>query len=80
MNSIENQVAIVISRAAMIPVEQVTPDAKLVALGISSLDYIECVMGVEQVFQIEIDRDDLKQFETVQDVIDAVREATRVNG
>ena len=75
MKSIDKQIAGIISRAVMIPENQVVPEAKLSALGVTSLDQVECVLAVEETFQIEIDQANLWQLRTVQDVIDAVKNA-----
>ena len=75
MKSIDKQVAGIISRAVMIPEKEVVPEAKLSALGVTSLDQVECVLAVEETFQIEIDQANLWQLRTVQDVIDAVKNA-----
>ena len=75
MKSIEGKVAKIISRAAMIPESEVVPTAKLSALGVTSLDQVECVLAVEETFQVEIDQEKLWQLRTVQDVIDAVQNA-----
>ena len=75
MKSIEKQVAGIISRAVMISESEVVPEARLSALGVTSLDQVECVLAVEETFQIEIDQENLWQLRTVQDVIDAVRNA-----
>ncbi|MBI3853984.1 MAG: acyl carrier protein [Verrucomicrobia bacterium] len=75
MKSIEQQIARIISRAAHIPVSDVRPDAKLSELGVNSLDQVECVMAVEETFQIEVDPQALWRLRTVQDVINAVEAA-----
>lgn len=48
----------------------VTPEAHLVKdLGIDSLDYIEIIMELEQVYNISIPETDSEHFKTVEDVI-----------
>jgi acyl carrier protein len=76
MKSIEKEIARIISRAAMIPENEVRLDAKLSELGVDSLDQVECVIAVEETFQIEMDPQALWQLRTVQDVIQAVQAAT----
>jgi acyl carrier protein len=76
MKSIEKEIARIISRAAMIPENEVRLDAKLSELGVDSLDQVECVIAVEETFQIEVDPQALWQLRTVRDVIQAVRTAT----
>lgn len=75
MKHIEDQVIAIIARAVMIPDTDVKPEALLSALGVTSLDQIECVMAVEDAFRVEIGQTDLWQLRTVQDVIDAVNKA-----
>lgn len=60
----------------MIPENEVRLDAKLSELGVDSLDQVECVIAVEETFQIEVDPQALWQLRTVRDVIQAVRTAT----
>ena len=73
MKTIESQVAEIIARAVMIPVGEVKPESKLSALGVTSLDQVECVLAVEETFRIEIDTTTLGQMRTVQDVINVVK-------
>jgi len=75
MKSIEKEIARIISRTAMIPENEVQLDAKLADLGVDSLDQVECVIAVEETFQIEVDPNLLWQLRTVQDVIHAVQAA-----
>ena len=77
MNGMEKMIARIISRAAMIPESAVRPDAKLSELGVVSLDQVECVIAVEEAFQIELDAEALWRLRTVQDVIETVNAATR---
>lgn len=75
MKTIEQRITEILSRVAMVPESRVTPDAELAALGMQSLDQIECVLSVEETFQVELPQADLWRIRTVQDVIDAVRGA-----
>lgn len=53
-------------------------DASLAGvLGLDSLDLVEVTMALEDEFGIEIDDDQMHAFETVQQVIDAVRERVK---
>ncbi|GIV38900.1 MAG: acyl carrier protein [Thermonema sp.] len=48
----------------------VTPEAHLVKdLGIDSLDYIEIIMELEQVYNMSIPETDSEHFKTVEDVM-----------
>ena len=77
MKAVEKEIARIISRAAMIPESEVQPDAKLSDLGVDSLDQVECVIAVEEAFQIELDAEALWRLRTVQDVIETVHAARR---
>lgn len=77
MKSIEKEIAHIISRAAMIPETEVRPEAKLSDLGVDSLDQVECVIAVEEAFQIELDAQSLWRLRTVRDVIETVQAARR---
>ena len=74
--SITRRVIRIVGRAAMVPESTVTPETPLASLGIGSLEQIECVMAVEEEFQVELEQPELWQTRTVQDVIDAVSRAT----
>jgi acyl carrier protein len=75
VSALDAKVVTLLSRSAMISEELVRPDAELEALGMGSLEQIECVMALEDELQIELPVADLRNLRTVQDVIDAVREA-----
>ena len=75
MTALEKRVIGILSRAAMLPEETVTLDASLTALGIKSLEQIECVFALEEEFHVELHQPDLRKLRTVQDVIDAVQRA-----
>ena len=75
MTGVQVRVIRVLSRAAMLPETAVTPDASLTALGIKSLEQIECVLALEDEFRVEIHQPDLRTLRTVQDIIDAVQRA-----
>jgi acyl carrier protein len=75
MKNVENQVCEIIARAVMIPTSEVKPEKKLSALGVTSLDQVECVLAVEDTFHIEIKDTILWELRTVEDVINAVNDA-----
>lgn len=62
----------VLSRSAMVPEEAVTPETTLAALGIDSLDWIECMLALEDELQVELPDPDPATLRTVQDVVDIV--------
>jgi acyl carrier protein len=72
MKNVEQEIAKIISRAAMVDVSLITPETKLTELGMDSLARIECVLSLEDAFQIEIDESELWKVKTVQDVMNAV--------
>ena len=76
MKDLERRVAQLLSRSAMVPEESVRPDVQLSDLGMGSLEQIECVMSLEDELRIELPVADLRRLRTVQDVIDAVRQAS----
>jgi len=75
MTSLDSRIIEIMSRTAMIPKDEFTPDRKLAHLGIGSLEQIECVLSLEDELEIELNERDLHRLQTVQDVIDAVRQA-----
>jgi acyl carrier protein len=78
--SVENTVVRIVSRAAMVPRTAITPETALATLGIGSLEQIECVMAVEEELKVELDTPELWKTRTVQDVIDAVKNAMSAAG
>jgi acyl carrier protein len=76
----EEKVVRILSRVTARPERDVVPSVPLSALGMESLDQIECVLSIEEAFHIEIPTADLWQLRTVQDVIDAVKSAVAQSG
>lgn len=54
MEQIIDEVRWVISRQLKIPIESLTPNTKLLDLGVESLDFIEIVFALEEKFDISI--------------------------
>lgn len=75
MSAVGTRVVRILSRTAMVPEENLTPDASLAALDIKSLEQIECVLALEDEFHVELDQPDLSTLRTVQDIIDVVQRA-----
>jgi acyl carrier protein len=75
-DSIQRKVIRLVSRAAMVPDESVTPDTVLSTLAMDSLEQIECALSIEEAFQIEMQEPELWRFRTVADIIEAVRQAS----
>jgi len=81
MNRIERQVVAVIAHQLRVPTEQVTPDALLGRdLGADSLDAVEVIMTLEEVFSLEIPDEDAERIMTVNDVIRYVTNALSTSG
>ncbi len=80
MTSLDSRVIDIMSRTAMIPKSELTPDKKLALLGIGSLEQIECVLSLEDELEVELNEPDLHRLQTVQDVMDAVRRACEGRG
>ena len=58
---------------------EVTPSASFVDdLGADSLDQVELVMALEEVFDLEISDEDAENIRTVQDAIDHVAKHARI--
>jgi acyl carrier protein len=75
MKTMENKIAKIIGRAAMVDDSRVRPETTLTELGVDSLARIECVLGLEDTFKIELDQSELWKVRTVQDVMDLVDHA-----
>ena len=75
MSAIESRIIAIMSRTAMVPQSQFTPERKLSELGIGSLEQIECVLSLEDELQIELNDRDFQGLQTVQAVVDAVTRA-----
>ena len=75
MKGLDSRVIAVLSRSAMIPESAFGRDKKLTDLGIGSLEQIECVLGLEDEFQVELPDPDVRRLKTVQDLVDLVEKA-----
>lgn len=73
--TLDRRVIAALARSAMLPEDQIRPDADLASLGMGSLEQIECVMALEDELRVELPLSDLRQLRTVGDVIEAVRQA-----
>ena len=77
MNTPIEKVNQVIARVAMVPISEVTESATINQLGVSSFDRIECVLALEEAFQIELPQAVLENARTVADLKTAVEIALR---
>jgi acyl carrier protein len=75
MNSTTEKVRQVVARVAMVPLSEVTDSATITQLGVSSFDRIECVLALEEAFQIELPQEVLENARTVSDLNTAVETA-----
>ena len=67
-----------IAEARSLPVDEITPEATLESLGVDSLDRVTLSFDLEEEYGVVIPETKLHQVRTVQDVVDAVREALTV--
>jgi len=70
--NVPTKVTEIIGRAADVAPRDLRPETQLSELGIGSLERIECVLSLEETFQVEIADDDLWRIRTVQDAIELV--------
>ncbi len=65
---------IIAEKLPNLDIEDVLPEASLVDdLGADSLNLVELVMTMEEIFEIDIDDDDTDKLLTVQDAIDYIK-------
>lgn len=63
----------IIAEKLGIEASEIKPESKFSEdLGADSLDLFEVVMGLEEVFEVSIDNEDLDQIKTVQDAMDYI--------
>ena len=75
MNTTIEKVRQVVARVAMVPPSEVTDSVTITQLGISSFDRIECVLALEEAFQIELPQEVLENARIVGDLNTAVEAA-----
>jgi acyl carrier protein len=75
VSDVEARIVAVVSRAAMVPAAALEPGRTLVDLGVRSLEQIECVLALEDEFEVEVSEAHLRRAKTVQDLIDLVKTA-----
>ena len=74
--SIEDRIREIVVEQLGVKPEQITPEAKFIEdLGADSLDTVELVMALEEVFGNEIPDEDAEKLTSVGDVIRYVEEA-----
>ncbi len=75
MNTVTDKIRQIVAIVAMVPLSEVTTSATITELGVSSYDRIECVLSLEEAFQVELPQEVLENARTVQDLITAVEAA-----
>ena len=69
-NNIEEKVKKIIVEQLTVNPDQVTPDAKFVEdLGADSLDNVELIMALEELFNLEVPDEEAEKLQSVGDVI-----------
>ena len=67
-----NKIAEVIANTAHCKIEDITPEAELVALGVDSLKAITVLFEIEETFDIEIPNELITSIVTVNDIMEKV--------
>jgi len=76
---VENQIRKTLSEQLGVKLDEVKDTARLHEnLDADSLDMVEVIMALEEVFGIEIQDDDVEKLKTVRDVIDHVRSVIEI--
>jgi len=71
-----NKVAEIIVSTAHCKIEDVHPEATLIALGIDSLKAITVIFELEEAFDIEIPNEVIPSIVTVKDILDKLNDVT----
>jgi acyl carrier protein len=75
MSNVESRIIAVLGRAAMVPQAVLDRDKALRDLGIGSLEQIECILALEDEFEVELPDRNLRQLRSVGDLVDFVAAA-----
>ncbi len=71
---------IIINEVSHVEAEKITPTAKFIDdLEMDSLDVVQVVMAIEEQFGISVPDDAAEHMLTVQDAVDAIKEAVNNN-
>mgnify|MGYP003393570308 CR=1 FL=1 len=72
--SIENKIRDIIVEQLGVDADRIKPEASFIDdLGADSLDIVELVMAMEEVFDVEIPDEDAEKLKTVNDVINYLK-------
>lgn len=69
---IENKIKQTISKVTKIPIGKIDSNAPLFEFGVSSLEFLECAVKIEDLFDISFSERDLIDIRTINDVVDKV--------
>ena len=73
--SIENKIRDIIVEQLGVDADRIKPEASFIDdLGADSLDIVELVMAMEEVFDVEIPDEDAEKLKTVNDVISYLKD------
>lgn len=70
-------IAAIIAKTAKCKIEDVTPEAELTSLGLTSLDTITVLFEIEEAFDIEIPNEIIPSIVTVGDMLDKLEEVDK---
>ncbi len=70
--TIQDRVLKVIATSKRIPLESVQPDSSFESLGIDSLDRLNLLFDLESEFDIEINDEDAKQVQNIQQMVEGI--------
>ena len=71
--TIQQRALRVIAVKQRLPLESVTPESTFESLGIDSLDRLNILFDLEGEFDIEINDEDAKKVETMQQMVDGIQ-------
>jgi acyl carrier protein len=72
--SVEDKIKKVIAEKLKIDIEDVVPEANFINdLGANSLDIVELIMTMEDMFDLDIEDDQAEKLVTVKDVLDFIK-------
>ena len=75
--SLEEKIKSVIAEKLDVDPDEVVPEASFIDdLGADSLDLVELIMTMEEMFDLEISDDDAEKIRTVKDAIDYIKAHT----
>jgi acyl carrier protein len=76
MNNIESRVKQIVAHQTGVSETAISGEQNLVKdLGMDSLDEVECLMAIEDTFDLRIEDEDAREMKTVQQLVDYVTKA-----